>query len=91
MSADAFTSADCFVFTNLFASIGLIITSSSASFLLPVVLNMTKPFNIRKSVISVYNITAIKTLKDIILNAGVFFLFLKKVNQYMFSIPDLTY
>lgn len=71
-----------------FVSADLIVSSLSTCFLLLVVLNMTKPLHIRKPVISVNNITVIKTLKDIILIVRVFFPFLNKDWQYMLDISD---
>ena len=77
-----------FVFAGLFAFAGLIVPLPSACFLLPVVLNIIKPFHIEKPVISVDNTTVIKTLKGTIWIAKVVFSSLNKAWQYMLCIPN---
>ena len=62
LSASAGSSASA----SLFTPADLIFPSSFAGLLLPVVLDMTKPFHIRKPVTSAENTTAFKTLKGII-------------------------
>ncbi len=57
MSANPFASAD------FSASAGSIVPSPSTGSLLPIVLNMTKPFYIRKPVTSADNTTVAKILK----------------------------
>ena len=73
------------------ASAGLIVPSPSAGPLLPVVLDMTKPFHIGKPVTSADNTTAMKTLKGTIWIAGVPFPSLDEAWQYMLGIPDLAH
>ncbi len=88
MFADPSAFADLSVSANTFAFAGPIFPSPFAGLLLLVILNMTKPFNIGKSVTSVNNITIAKILKDIIWIARVLFLSLYKTWQYMLGIPD---
>ena len=73
------------------ASAGLIVFPLSAGLLLPVVLDMTKPFYIRKPVTNADNTTATKTLRGTIWITGVPFVSLNKAWQYMLGIPDLAY
>lgn len=70
---------------------GLIISSFSPSFLLPVIPNITKLFYIRKPVTKAYNTLAIKILKSIIWTVRISILFLDKAWQYMLGIPDLAH
>lgn len=63
---------------NFFTSSSLIIPSVSASSLLPVVLNITKPFHIGKAVTNGDNLTVKKTLKNIIWIVDVSFFSLDK-------------
>lgn len=70
------------------ASASSIIPSPSASPLLPLVLDMTKPFHIGKRITSIDNITIIKILKDTIWIARIPFLLLDKAWQYMLGILD---
>lgn len=72
MTTSFFTSASIFVFagfsisTSFFTLTGLIVASLSANLLLLVVLNIIKPFYIKKLVINANNTTVTKILKDII-------------------------
>ena len=91
MITSSFTSAISFAFANLFASTGFIIFLPLISCLIPVILNMTRLFNIGKPVISADNKSGIKTTKDIIWVARVLFPFINKVWQYMLDIPNLAY
>ena len=73
------------------AESGFTTHSLSASPLLLIVLDMTKPFHIRKPVTSADNITIMKILKGTIWIAGIPFSILDKVWQYIMSIPDPTH
>lgn len=73
MTIDSSVSVGLYVSTSFSISAGLIIPSTCAGFLLPVILDITKLFYIGKPIISASNITAVKTLKGIIWIAGVSF------------------
>lgn len=77
--------------TSSSTSAGFIISLPSTSFLLVVILDMTKPFHIKKPVISANNTTSRKTLKGIIWIVGILFPSLNEAWQYMLGIPDPTY
>ncbi len=73
---------------DLFASASPIVPSLFAGPLLPIILDMTKPFHIRKPVTSADNTTITKILKGTIWIGGILFPFLDKTWQYMLGIPD---
>ena len=72
-------------------SVGIIVFSASAIFLLLFVVDMTNSFYIKQLVTSTNNATALKTRRVIILIAGILFLSLDKVCQYILDIQDLAY
>ena len=102
-SADTFTSADPSASAELssfatpstsansFTSIGLITLSLSTGPLLPIVLDITRPFYIKKLVTSTNNTTITKILKDTIWIIGIRFSSLNKVWQYILGILDQFY
>lgn len=102
-SADTFTSADpsASVDLSLFAtlstsanpstSIGLIALSLSTGPLLPIVLDITRPFYIKKLVTSTNNTTITKILKGTIWIIRIRFSSLNKVWQYILGILDQFY
>lgn len=61
------------------AFVATIVFLLSVTFLLPVILDMTKSFYIKKRVTSIHNITDKTILKSIIYNARVFFSSLEKI------------
>lgn len=66
----------------------LIVYPASAGLLLPVVLDIIKPFYIKKAVTSANNATVMKTLKGTVWIVRLFFPFPDKTWQYMLGILD---
>lgn len=85
----SFASADPSVSVKLSMSTEFISLSTSASLLLPIILDITRFFYIGKPVTSANNTTITKILKGTIWVVGVLFLFLDKAWQYILGIPDL--
>ena len=77
-----------FVCANLSMSASPIILLPFIGPLMPVLLNITKPFHIKKPIISTNNTMVTKILKNIIWIAKVLFPFLNKAWQYMLGIPN---